>query len=110
MLEEEKMSKWWYRIAIPINDVVPDGVETCECGRPLTIIGEKPDGTPKYKGRKCQRCYRGGNHFKEYDCRWYNLPKDIYSHKKYPLCKCGRKYVPIKHGDTKCFFCQFTDK
>lgn len=29
-------------------------------------------------------------------------------HKTYPKCNCGRYYVPIKKGDTKCFYCQFT--
>jgi len=27
--------------------------------------------------------------------------------KDYPLCACGRLFVPIHEGDTSCFFCLF---
>ncbi len=37
------------------------------------------------------------------------LPRDIYQHKQYPVCKCGRKFVPINKGDKTCFFCNFTE-
>lgn len=36
------------------------------------------------------------------------LPKDIWEHKLYPTCKCGRKFVRMKHikgCDTQCLYC-----
>lgn len=41
---------------------------------------------------------------------WYRLPKDIFEHKVYPLCKCGRRFVPLSKKDKDCFFCIFTKK
>lgn len=41
---------------------------------------------------------------------WHRLPDDIYKHKGYPVCKCGKVFVPINDGDTECFTCQFTKK
>lgn len=42
-------------------------------------------------------------------CRWYKMPDDVYEHKEYPICKCGRKYVPVdKHK--ACYFCVFLNK
>lgn len=45
----------------------------------------------------------------EHGWHWYQLPKDIFEHKEYPICKCGRKYVPLKEDPSKCFYCQFTE-
>ena len=40
----------------------------------------------------------------------FYMKPDVYDHKEYPTCQCGRKYVPINKSDKKCFFCLFTDK
>jgi hypothetical protein len=40
----------------------------------------------------------------------HRLPKDciIFNPAKtYPLCNCGRLFVPIHKGDQHCFFCLF---
>lgn len=51
------------------------------------------------------------NPFNEgYQTRMYNVPKTAIEHKEYPVCKCGRKFVPINKGDKICFFCQFMVK
>lgn len=37
-----------------------------------------------------------------------NLPKDIWEHKLYPTCICGRKFVRMKHikgCDKNCLWC-----
>lgn len=41
---------------------------------------------------------------------WHRLPNDIYQNKGYPICKCGKVFVPIQEGDTECFSCTFTKK
>ena len=38
------------------------------------------------------------------------FPPGIFDHKVYPLCKCGRRFVPINKGDKECFWCNFTKK
>ena len=37
---------------------------------------------------------------------WWRGP-DWDQVKDYPLCACGRLFVPIHEGDTSCFFCLF---
>jgi len=40
----------------------------------------------------------------EHTWEWYPLPQDVYQHKTYPVCKCGRRYVRIKGN--KCPYCK----
>lgn len=43
------------------------------------------------------------------ECTPFIMPRDVFTHKEYPTCSCGRKYVPIRGEDkTRCFFCIFT--
>lgn len=37
------------------------------------------------------------------------LPPDVYRHKDYPVCVCGRKYVIIFPSQTQCPFCLFAE-
>lgn len=41
----------------------------------------------------------------------FSFPPQVFEHKEYPACQCGRKYVPIKDMDKdRCFFCIFQNK
>lgn len=46
----------------------------------------------------------------EHLLQWYKLPDNVFEHKKYPVCKCGRKFVPINGNKKECFRCQFLNK
>ena len=36
---------------------------------------------------------------------WFKIPDDIYDHKEYPLCTCGKRYVRTSKNETECFSC-----
>lgn len=39
---------------------------------------------------------------------WFKLPKDIFTHKIYPTCQCGKKFVPMNHIEgaaKRCLYC-----
>jgi len=38
-------------------------------------------------------------------CEIIKFNTDAYTHKKYPTCKCGIKYVPLK-GAKQCPYCR----
>lgn len=40
----------------------------------------------------------------------FYMKPDVYEYKDYPVCKCGRKFVPVSKNDKKCFFCNFQTK
>lgn len=43
----------------------------------------------------------------EHTLDWYQLPPDIFKSKEYPICHCGRRYVPVeKHKE--CYYCVLT--
>lgn len=39
------------------------------------------------------------------DGKKIKLPPDVYDHKQYPTCKCGRRYVPLKPYMRCCMLC-----
>lgn len=51
----------------------------------------------------------GAHHLTNTLC-WFRINPTCFDHKKYPICKCGRKYVPINKNDKQCFFCMFLSK